>query len=142
MSKIDEISSKSKANILEHLKKAYKETTFTRIESIDPVEHIQTTQDMLTEMKQKMSDNKYIVENATKDTLEEKINEIVAKYGFKSMIYGADLNLNLEQIKAEKNIPSSKTQPRMLSLAPKLCIVLLKKENVVKSLSEALNLVK
>ncbi|WP_141083874.1 LutC/YkgG family protein, partial [Campylobacter jejuni] len=98
-------------------------------------------------------------------------------YGFKSMIYGADLNLNLEQIKAEKKIcfdkeienlrsevfhsdfsiiharagvsshgvaliPSSKTQPRMLSLAPKLCIVLLKKENVVKSLSEALNLVK
>ena len=93
------------------------------------------------------------------------------------MIYGADLNLNLEQIKAEKKIcfdkeienlrsevfhsdfsiiharagvsshgvaliPSSKTQPRMLSLAPKLCIVLLKKENVVKSLSEALNLVK
>ncbi|HHY2377507.1 TPA: LutC/YkgG family protein, partial [Campylobacter jejuni] len=92
-------------------------------------------------------------------------------------IYGADLNLNLEQIKAEKKIcfdkeienlrsevfhsdfsiiharagvsshgvaliPSSKTQPRMLSLAPKLCIVLLKKENVVKSLSEALNLVK
>ena len=53
MSKIDEISSKSKANILEHLKKAYKETIFTRIESIDPVEHIQTTQDMLTEMKQK-----------------------------------------------------------------------------------------
>ncbi|MBT0855106.1 lactate utilization protein C [Campylobacter jejuni] len=177
MSKIDEISSKSKANILEHLKKAYKETTFTRIESIDPVEHIQTTQDMLTEMKQKMSDNKYIVENATKDTLEEKINEIVAKYGLKSMIYGADLNLNLEQIKAEKKIcfdkeienlrsevfhsdfsiiharagvsshgvalvPSSKAQPRMLSLAPKLCIVLLKKENVVKSLSEALNLVK
>ena len=39
-------------------------------------------------------------------------------------------------------IPSSKTQPRMLSLEPKLCIVLLKKENVVKSLSEALNLVK
>lgn len=102
MSKIDEISSKSKASILEHLKKAYKETDFTRIESIDPVEHIQTTQDMLAEMKQKMSDNKYIVENATKDTLEEKINEIVARYGFKSMIYGADLNLNLEQIKAEK----------------------------------------
>ncbi|MDN2916963.1 lactate utilization protein C, partial [Campylobacter jejuni] len=77
---------------------------FTRIESIAPVEHIQTTKDMLTEMKQKMSDNKYIVENETKDTLEEKINEIVAKYGFKSMIYGADLNLDLEQIKAENKI--------------------------------------
>ncbi|HDZ4932507.1 lactate utilization protein C [Campylobacter jejuni] len=177
MSKIDEISSKSKANILADLKKAYKETNFTRIESIDPVEHIQTTEDMLAEMKQKMSDNKYIVENATKDTLEEKINEIITKYDFKKMIYGSDLNLNLDQIQAEEKIcfdkeienlrsevfhsdfsiiharagvsshgvalvPSSSAQPRMLSLAPKLCIVLLKKENVVKSLSEALNLVK
>lgn len=177
MSKIDEISSKSKASILDHLKKTYKEANFTRIESIDPVEHIQTTQDMLTEMKQKMSDNKYIVENATEDTLEEKINEIIAKYDYKTMIYGTGLNLNLDKIQTEEKIcfdkeienlrtgvfhsdfsiiharvgvsshgvalvPSSKDQPRMLSLAPKLCIVLLKKENVVKSLSEALNLVK
>lgn len=177
MSKIDEISSKSKASILAHLKNAHKETNFTRLDSIDPIEHIQTADDMLSEMKQKMSDNKYIVENATKETLEEKINEIITKYNFKKMLYGTNLDLNLDQIKAEEKIcfdkeienlrhevfhsdfsviharagisshgvalvPSSKEQPRMLSLAPKLCIVLLKKENVVKSLSEALNLIK
>lgn len=53
MSKIYEISNKSKINILNDLKNAYKETHFTRIESIDPVEHIQTSDDMLAEMKQK-----------------------------------------------------------------------------------------
>lgn len=37
---------------------------------------------------------------------------------------------------------SDRNQPRMLSLAPTLCIILLKKSDVVKSLSEALNLVK
>lgn len=177
MSKIDEISNKSKENILSALNNAYEEKEFTRFESIDPVEHIQTSNDDLAEMKQKMSDNKYIVENATKETLEEKINEIVAKYGYKKMIYGINLGLDLNKIQAEEKIcfdkeienlrsevfhsdfsvvharagvsshgvalvPSSKEQPRMLSLAPKLCIVLLKKENVAKSLSEALNLVK
>lgn len=37
---------------------------------------------------------------------------------------------------------SSKIQPRLLSLTPKLCIVLLKKENIVKSLSAAFNDIK
>ncbi|HEF9066980.1 TPA: lactate utilization protein C [Campylobacter coli] len=177
MSKINEISNKSKEKILSALNEAYEAKDFTYQASIDPVEHIQTTQDMLTEMKQKMSDNKYIVENATKDTLEEKINEIITKYNYKKMIYGTDLGLDLNKIQAEEKIcfdkeienlryevfhsdfsivharagvsshgvaliPSSKGQPRMLSLAPKLCIVLLKKEDIVKSLSEALNLVK
>ncbi|HHW4604329.1 TPA: LutC/YkgG family protein [Campylobacter coli] len=177
MSKINEISNKSKEKILSALNEAYEAKDFTYQASIDPVEHIQTKEDALTEMKQKMSDNKYIVENATKETLEEKINEIITKYNYKKMIYGTDLGLDLNKIQAEEKIcfdkeienlrsevfhsdfsiiharagvsshgvaliPSSKTQPRMLSLAPKLCIVLLKKENVVKSLSEALNLVK
>ncbi|EDK4978816.1 lactate utilization protein C [Campylobacter coli] len=177
MSKINEISNKSKEKILSALNEVYEAKDFTYQASIDPVEHIQTKEDALTEMKQKMSDNKYIVENATKETLEEKINEIITKYNYKKMIYGTDLGLDLNKIQAEEKIcfdkeienlryevfhsdfsivharagvsshgvaliPSSKTQPRMLSLAPKLCIVLLKKENVVKSLSEALNLVK
>ena len=37
---------------------------------------------------------------------------------------------------------SSKEQPRMLSLAPTLCIILLKKEQIVCSMSEAFALVK
>ncbi|MBM0636562.1 lactate utilization protein C [Campylobacter sp. VicNov18] len=177
MSKIDEISNKSKAKILAALKNAYKETDFTYHKSIDPVEHIKSTEDILTQMKQKMSDNKYIVEDATQDTLEEKINEIIAKYGYNKMIYGTNLALDLDKIKAETKVCfdkeienlryevfhsdfsiiharvgvsshgvalvlSSKEQPRMLSLAPKLCIILLKKENVVQSLTQAFNLVK
>ncbi|EAJ7598828.1 lactate utilization protein C [Campylobacter coli] len=177
MSKINEISNKSKEKILLALNEAYEAKDFTCQASIDPVEHIQTKEDALAEMKQKMSDNKYIVENATKETLEEKINEIITKYNYKKMIYGTDLGLDLNKIQAEEKIcfdkeienlryevfhsdfsivharagvsshgvaliPSSKGQPRMLSLAPKLCIVLLKKEDIVKSLSEALNLVK
>ncbi|EOJ0705654.1 lactate utilization protein C [Campylobacter coli] len=177
MSKINEISNKSKEKILSALNEAYEAKDFAYQASIDPVEHIQTKEDALAEMKQKMSDNKYIVENATKETLEEKINEIITKYNYKKMIYGTDLGLDLNKIQAEEKIcfdkeienlryevfhsdfsivharagvsshgvaliPSSKGQPRMLSLAPKLCIVLLKKEDIVKSLSEALNLVK
>ncbi|EKB0711904.1 lactate utilization protein C [Campylobacter coli] len=177
MSKVNEISNKSKEKILLALNEAYEAKDFTYQASIDPVEHIQTKEDALAEMKQKMSDNKYIVENATKETLEEKINEIITKYNYKKMIYGTDLGLDLNKIQAEEKIcfdkeienlryevfhsdfsivharagvsshgvaliPSSKGQPRMLSLAPKLCIVLLKKEDIVKSLSEALNLVK
>ncbi|MBZ7948969.1 LutC/YkgG family protein [Campylobacter molothri] len=177
MNKIAEITSKSKASILKKLENYYHETEFSYTPSIDPVEHIYTTDDMLSELKQKMSDNKYIVEESTQDQLEEKINEIASSYGYTKLIYPQNLNLNLEKINAkekvcfDKNIEdlrsevfhsdfsiiharvgvsshgvalvlSSKEQPRMLSLAPKLCIVLLKKENVVKSLSEALNLTK
>lgn len=176
-SRILELSSKSKESILNKIKNAYSEKDFTYIPSIDPIDHINTKDDTLGELKQKMSDNKYIVEECIKDQLEEKINEIVAKYDYQKMIYGQGLNLDLSKIKAnekicfDKNIEelrsevfqsdfsviharagvsshgvalvlSSKEQPRMLSLAPKLCIVLLQKENIVKSLSEALNLVK
>ncbi|TKX33015.1 LutC/YkgG family protein [Campylobacter aviculae] len=177
MSKIAQISSKSKENILKKLENYYCDKEFSRTPSIDPVEHICTTEDMLSELKQKMSDNRYIVEESTQDKLEEKINEIASSYGYTKLIYPQNLNLDLAKINAEqkvcfdKNIEdlrsevfhsdfsiiharvgvsshgvalvlSSKEQPRMLSLAPKLCIVLLKKENVVKSISEALNLTK
>lgn len=39
-------------------------------------------------------------------------------------------------------VKSSKEQPRMLSLAPILCIILLEKEKVLDSLAQALNLIK
>lgn len=177
MSRMSELSNESKEIILTALDSAYEDKNFLREESIDPVGHIQRSDDILAEMKQKMSDNKYIVEEAKEEELEEKINEIVANYGYESMIYGRSLGLDLDKIKADKKICfdkeienlrhevfhsdfsviharagisshgvalvlSSKEQPRMLSLAPKLCIVLLKKEAVVPSLAEALNLVK
>ena len=37
---------------------------------------------------------------------------------------------------------SSADAPRLLSLAPKICVVILKRENIVKSLSEQLNKIK
>lgn len=177
MNKISTISARSREAILAKLENAYENKDFVRSESIDPVGHIQTTNDPLSEMKQKMSDNKYIVEEATPTTLESKINEITAIYGYKSLIYPANLGLDLEKIEATTKVcfdrpieelrgkvfgsefsivhakvgvsshgvvlvPSSKDQPRMLSLAPKLCIMLLKKENIVPSLTHGLNLIK
>lgn len=178
MSKIEEISARSRESILAKLENAHKQEGFLRQESIDPVGHIATSKlSALEEMKQKMSDNKYIVEEASEQTLEQKVNEIAASYGYEKLIYPANLGLDLEKIAAKEKICfdkeieylrtevfhsdfsiinaragvsshgvalvlSSKEQPRMLSLAPKLCIVLLKKENVLRSLSEALNLVK
>lgn len=39
-------------------------------------------------------------------------------------------------------VASSKTQPRLMSLSPKICIMLVRKDSIVKSLSEALSKVK
>ncbi|WP_291950458.1 lactate utilization protein C [Campylobacter sp.] len=175
MNKIDEISSKSKEEILARIKNT--KINFDKVTSVDPIEHIKTSDDMLAELKQKMSDNKYIVEESTRENLEEKINQIVASYDYKSMIYPNGLPIDINKIRADKKVcfdkeienlraevfhsdfsiinaragvsshgvalvTSSKEQARMLSLAPMLCVILLKKENVVKSISEALNLVK
>ena len=177
--KINQISSKSRETILQNIKQKYKANDFKYIDTIDPVIHIKrdALEDSLSEMKRKMTDNKFIVEECNKDQLEDKINEIVLNYNYKKMIYGIGLKLNISKIKADEKICfdreiedlrsevfhsdfsiihakygisthgvvcvlSSKEQPRMLSLAPTLCIILLEKEKVLNSLSEALNLVK
>lgn len=177
MSSIKEISAKSKEAILAGLKKGYKDDKFTFKASTDPVPHIKSSGDMLAEMKQKMTDNKFIVEECDKAHLEAKINEITASYGYEKMIYPSNLGLDIDKINASDKVCfdkaienlrrevfhsefsviharcgvsshgvvcvlSSKEQPRMLSLAPTLCIMLLKKENVVRSMSEAFALVK
>ena len=177
MNRIDEISAKSKTMILSRLNDSHKITGFERSQSIDPVEHIQTTDNPLEEMKQKMSDNKYIVHECNLEALEDTINEIVASYGYSKMIYGSGLNLDLNRINASQKIcfdrpieelradvfhsefsivyaeygvsshgvallKSSQAQPRMLSLAPNLCIVLLKKDRIKNSLASALNALK
>ncbi|MDO4674785.1 lactate utilization protein C [Campylobacter sp.] len=177
MSEVELISARSREEIFARLNDAYEDKKFSRLESIDPVGHIASRGEILGEMKQKMSDNKYMVEESAAEDLEEKINAIAENYGYESLIYPANLNLDMEKIRAGKKICfdqeiealrrevfhsdfsiirarcgvsshgvalvlSSPAQPRMLSLAPKLCIVLLQKENVVASLAEALNLVK
>ncbi len=172
-----DISKRSKEVMLNELKKGYKDKNAHFTPSIDPVMHIKGTDNALEEMKQKMRDNKFIVEESDKAHLEDKINEITALYGYEKLIYPSNLGLNLDKIKASDKICfdkeienlrkevfhsefsiiharcgvsshgvvcvlSSKEQPRMLSLAPTLCIILLKKEEVVRSMSEAFALVK
>ena len=172
-----EISKRSKEAILAGLKKGYKDAEFKRVPSADPAVHIKSSGEMLSEMKQKMTDNKFIVEESDKAHLEAKINEIVAGYGYEKLIYPSNLGLDLSKINASEKICfdkeveslrkevfhsefsiinascgvsshgvvcviSSKEQPRMLSLAPTLCIILLKKEQIVCSMSEAFALVK
>ena len=172
-----EISKRSKEAILAGLKKGYKDAEFKRVPSADPAVHIKSSGEMLSEMKQKMTDNKFIVEESDKAHLEAKINEIVAGYGYEKLIYPSNLGLDLSKINASEKICfdkeveslrkavfhsefsiinascgvsshgvvcviSSKEQPRMLSLAPTLCIILLKKEQIVRSMSEAFVLVK
>lgn len=172
-----DISKRSKEVMLNELKKGYKDKNAHFTPSIDPVMHIKGTDNALEEMKQKMRDNKFIVEESDKAHLEDKINEITALYGYEKLLYPSNLGLNLDKIKASDKICfdkeienlrkevfhsefsiiharcgvsshgvvcvlSSKEQPRMLSLAPTLCIILLKKEEVVRSMSEAFALVK
>lgn len=172
-----EISKRSKEAILAGLKKGYKDAEFKRVPSADPAVHIKSSGEMLSEMKQKMTDNKFIVEESDKAHLEAKINEIVAGYGYEKLIYPSNLGLDLSKINASEKICfdkeveslrkevfhsefsiinascgvsshgvvcviSSKEQPRMLSLAPTLCIILLKKEQIVRSMSEAFALMK
>ena len=172
-----EISKRSKEAILAGLKKGYKDAEFKRVPSADPAVHIKSSGEMLSEMKKKMTDNKFIVEESDKAHLEAKINEIVAGYGYEKLIYPSNLGLDLSKINASEKICfdkeveslrkevfhsefsiinascgvsshgvvcviSSKEQPRRLSLAPSLCIILLKKEQIVRSMSEAFALVK
>ena len=177
MNRIENISKRSKEQILERLKRSHRDSKFIYTPSTDPFGHIQSSGDKLEEMKRKMTDNKFIVEECAKDKIEEKINAIVAEYGYTKMIYGDGLKLDIQKISAEEKVcfnqeiehlrqevfhsdfsvidarvgvsshgvalvHSSRTQPRMLSLAPNLCIMLLEKKNVVSSLAEALNLIK
>lgn len=176
-SRIESISERSKKQILERLARAYQIPEFERKPNIDPVIHIRSSGEKLEEMKRKMTDNKYIVEECEENELEDKINQIVKGYGYQKMIYSESLGLDLDKIEASQKVcfnqeienlreevfhsdfsvvrarvgvsshgvalvHSHKTQPRMLSLAPTLCIVLLKKDDIVESLVEALNLVK
>ncbi len=176
----EQISARSRAAILGKLRsEGYKGDKFEFGDSPNPVEHIRSDyEDKVGDMKRKMAENKYVVEECDEAHLADKINEIVAQYGYESFIYGRSLEPELvEQIKASKKtlfdkeiehfradvfhtdfavikaecgisshgtacIISSPEQPRMLSLAPMLLIVLLRKEDVVVSMAEALNAVK
>lgn len=176
---IEEISKRSREDILNKVACGYKESDFCRKETQNPVVHIKTTDNPLNDMITRMTENKYIVEQCSKDQLEETINKIVASYQLNSMMYPSDIDgvIDINKIQASSKlcfdkpiedirhevfhtdfsiiqaragvashgvclVTSSDKQPRMLSLAPTLCIMLLKKEDVVPSLVDALHLVK
>lgn len=178
---VAQISARSREAILNALKNnGYKDENFEFGDSPNPVGHIISDyENPVEDMKRKMAENKYVVEECDGEAaLADKINEIVASYGFESFIYGKSLEPELvEKINAKSKllfdkeienvrkdvfhtdfsvvkakfgisshgtacVVSSPDQPRMLSLAPMLLIVLLRKEDVVVSMAEALNAVK
>ncbi|AQW83041.1 LutC/YkgG family protein [Campylobacter pinnipediorum] len=65
---------------------------------------------------------------------------------FKQQIFDFDMSVISARYAVSSHgtccIASSKTQPRMMSLSPKICVMLVKKDTIVKSLSEALHKVK
>lgn len=174
---IEEISKRSREAILQKVRKAYKNPDFKRVETEDPVVHIQRSPDKLDDMITRMTENKYVVERCKENEIENKINEIVSSYGFSTMMYPENIGIDIDKIKASKKmcydkqiedirhevfhtdfsvirakagvashgvalVVSTPEQPRMMSLATILCIMLLKKEDVVDSLVDALHLVK
>ena len=174
---IASISSRSREEILKKVRAGYQDPDFCRKETEDPVVHIVMKEDLIENIKENMTNNKFVVHDVNEADLYKTINEITASYNAKSMVYPKDLGLDLEKITASSQlcfdrqiedireqvfhtdfsiinafagvashgvacVPSTENQPRMLSLVTPLCIILLKKERVVKSLSEALNKVK
>lgn len=65
---------------------------------------------------------------------------------FKDKIFDYDVSIINAKLGVSSHgvfaIASNKIQPRLLSLTPKVCIVLIDKKTIVKSLSEALNKIK
>lgn len=66
--------------------------------------------------------------------------------GFKERIFDYDVSIvNARHAVSSHGIcciASSKEQPRLLSLTPKVCIILVNKERIVKSIASALNSIK
>ena len=174
---IASISSRSREEILKKVRAGYQDPDFCRKETEDPVVHIVMKEDLIENIKENMTNNKFVVHDVNEADLYKTINEITASHNAKSMVYPKDLGLDLEKITASSQlcfdrqiedireqvfhtdfsiinafagvashgvacVASTENQPRMLSLVTPLCIILLKKERVVKSLSEALKKVK
>lgn len=174
---IESISKRSREEIFKRVREGFKDPDFCRKETEDPVVHIQMKEDLIANLKENMTSNKFVVHDIAQSDLYKTINEITAQHNAKSMVYPKDLGLDLEKINATSQlcfdrqiedireqvfhtdfsiinafsavsshgvacVASTENQPRMLSLVTPLCIMLLKKERVVKSLSEALRKVK
>lgn len=174
---IEQISKRSRTEILKKVSEGYHPSSFCRVETQDPVEHIQMQEDLIENMKLNMTNNKFVVHDIKESVLYETINSIIAAEQAHSLVYPQDLGLELNNIHIEHKrcfdraieeireevfttdlsiinvfagvashgvacVVSTDKQPRMLSLVTPTCIMLLKKEHVVKSLVDALHKVK
>lgn len=174
---IEEISQRSREAILSKVRRAWRRPDFQRVESTDPAVHIRRSAGRVEDMIERMRANRFSVEQCQTGELEDRINAIVAVSGLKSMMYPADVGLDMDRIQAAPRLPydrqieelrhevfsadiaviraragvashgvalvvSTPEQPRLLSLAPTLCIMLLRREDVVDSLVDALHLVR
>lgn len=175
---IDEISKRSRAQIFERLEQGYHDPKVERVETVDPIAHVKMSDDLIENLKENMIANRFEVHDvASEDMVYETINSITKSLDAKTLVYPANLGLDLDKVEAQDKlcfnerienirdkvfnsdfsiinahlgvsshgvvcVTSTKEQPRMLSLVTPLCIVLLKKEKVVKSLVDALHQVK
>lgn len=174
---IESISKRSREEILKCVRAGYKKPDFCRVETEDPVVHIQMQEDLIENLKNNMTNNKFVVHDVAPEALYETINAITQEQKAQTLVYPKDLGLDLEKINASSKlcfdqqiegirdqvfntdfsiinafagvsshgvacVASTENQPRMLSLVTPLCIMLLKKERVVKSLVDALHKVK
>lgn len=175
---IEAISQRSREAILGRIKNTAPVEQCSHDVDYDPVAHIVMQDDLIENLKNNMTNNKFIVHDIDEASLIDTINAITKEHGLdKNFIYGPSLALDIDKINAQNKVcfdkaiedvreevfassfsvihayagvsshgvacvVSSETQPRMLSLAPTLCIMLLKKSDVVKSLTDALGKVK
>lgn len=78
--------------------------------------------------------------------IQNKFNFIEPIETFKQRVFNYDISIIEAEFGVSSHgivcITSSKNQPRLLSLTPKVCVCLLKKENIVSSIAKAIKLVK
>ncbi|CZE51478.1 LutC/YkgG family protein [Campylobacter geochelonis] len=170
----------SKEDILSRIREAKKIEGLVVEPTPDPVKFIKNANennDLLSEFKTRVAENRAFVIECDRSEIEEKINEIIKKEEVKNLLYPVNLPIDVEKVDISTKfafdneienfkerlfeydfsiiqarmgvsshgvfcVASSKEQPRLLSLTPKVCVVLLKKENMTKSMSGALNQIK
>ena len=174
---IAQISKRSREEILKRVSEGYKKPDFCRVETQDPVVHIQMEENLIDNMKTNMTNNKFVVHDIKPEQLYDTINSITRERNARTLVYPKDIGIDLKRVESASQlcfdtaiedirdqvfntdfsiinafagvashgvacVVSTENQPRMLSLVTPTCIMLLKKERVVKSLVDALHKVK
>lgn len=174
---IEQISSRSREDILAKLAEGYQDPEISDEIPEDPVNNVVFSGDLYTNMVNNMRSNKFEVHEVKESEVIDTINSIARSYNARKLLYPASLKLDMNKIEAAEKqcfdqeiekireqvftydfsiieakygvsshgivcLCSTPEQPRMLSLAPPLCIMLLKKDKVVKGITEALAKVK